>query len=284
MRKFFLLLLLAGTLPAVSWATLGSVVNSTKALPERSADALISFSGAVSGTGAEDSIVIDTNGYAGIQFKVVKSAYRGTFKVQGSWDNSSFNTIWEISNDSAAVTETVYWQSFQGYNYYKIVGDPNASNAGTATPTARLVSPENQTTPRYTGYYGIHTTAQEVFASAARTADADTYCYTEGKGIEVFMNATAASSGSVTLEVYSVSPTGVSTLIQAASAITAAGDRIIVVAPNVAPVSTPAAVSAPFIANSTGQRWKIALQEAASNSLTSSVFVRPVGYDPPYLR
>lgn len=277
--KKLLFLILSTLLTVHSWATMGSPTVANQGTNVRSANQLVTFPGTLSGTGAADiSGAINANGFDGVQFKFVKAAYNGTLQVQGSWDNSSWSTIWEASLDGTALTETINWQNFDGWNYYRIVGDPNGSNAGTCTISAKLIwSGDNS--PHYSGYYGIPMEGRELLASAARTASTSAYTYTTSKGIMVNLNCTAASSGSITLSVSTVSPTGVATKLQSATVISAAGDRTIIISPNVAPVSTPASSSVPFIQNGTGSRWLVSCDAPDGNSITYSVAVRPIFWD-----
>lgn len=236
-------------------------------------DATVAFSGAISSTGSVDnSGKINANGYAGIQFKVVKAAYNGTYLIQGSWDGSTWTTIHETSLDGTATTETYYWQCFDGWNYYRIEGDPNGSNAGTATTTAKLVAPDNTGVPHYTGYYGPQVAPQVVLASSLRATSATAYAYTGGAGIEVDVAATATSSGSLTITVSSVDPSGNATARVTSTAITSvtayAGSRTLIVSPTVA-AATNVSV------NGVGNRWLINCDEGGT-STTYSVTVKPI--------
>jgi hypothetical protein len=283
-----ILMLLAFVVTPVAFAAIGTVTQTDLGIVSSvDGNRYVVFSGSVSGTGSADtSSTISTKGYVGVQFKIVKTAYRGTLKLQGSREGAptSFTDIWESSNDSAAVTETIYWQEFDGWDNVRFTGDPNGSNAGTATCTMTLIYPGDLSTPRYTGYYGPHTQCQELLASAARTADVDGYFYYEGKGVELLMNTTAIAAGGVTLEVWEVSPTGVKTFKQSATAITAVtttvGNRTIILAPDSAPV-TNTNVTTTVEPGAGSRRIYYKVDFSGTDSTTFSLAACPLRYSNP---
>ena len=271
-----LIMALAMGFVSQAFATLGSASNTpVPGVVDQMQNKAFGF-GTISGTGSADtSTAILANGYKLAQFKVVKAAYRGTFKIQGSWDNSAWEDLNVTSLDASAVTETYYWQTNQGYPYLRITGDPNGSNAGTVAVTGRLVCFSDKTVENFTGYYGIHEGGQELLASALRTSATSTYCYVTGKGIQVDFNATATNSGSATISVWSVSPTGVATFKLASTAVTAVtttvGNRTLIITPDIVTAANSTAVGS-------GNRWLITVDEGGT-STTYSLAVKPIPYN-----
>jgi hypothetical protein len=267
MKKFIFTLIAMLLISAPTWATLGSVSLSPMGVATQPNDATFTM-GAISGTSTADtSGVIPMQGYAGVQFKVQKVNYRGTFKIQGSHDNSTWETIFQDDTDAAGVTSTMYWQSFDGWNYERIYADPNGSNAGSCTVTGKVISPDNTKVLRYTGYWGPNVQPQELIASAAlTTGTTDKYFKTKGRGVQVNINVSARSSGSLVVGLYSVSPTGDKALMVATAAITATGNYPIIVTPDLVAAANSTAVG-------TGNSWYILCTEGGTSDTFAATVI-----------
>ena len=172
-------------------------------------DASVSFNSTVSGTSTADtSGVIIATGFKGIVFKVVYATYRGTFRIQGSYDNSTFVDICPNSSDAVAQSYTWYWQTFHPWAYYRIIADPNGSNAGTATVTARLVSRVDNQSDTKTGFTGPNGFLDTRIASADYTAEiAQIDFVTKGPGFRCLFNVTAKGGGALKFNFWHRDPT-----------------------------------------------------------------------------
>lgn len=167
-----------------------------------------SFAGTIAGTGAADtSGVITSKGYPGVRFKVVMATYRGTFKIQASFDNTTFFDVFPFNVDAATATTTFYWQCFEGYDYFRIIGDPNGANAGTVTVTGELVGRVENPGQAYTGFCGPHSGVYQFLGTTSITADLPkTYFFTKGPGCKVMVNLTVKGGGVLKFQIYGVDP------------------------------------------------------------------------------
>lgn len=271
----------------IVWASMGNPTVTDLPQKSRNSDSHMVLGNAVGPTpsmtpSTDTSSAMNAVGYGTKQFRFAMTTYWGALSLQGSMDGTTYTTIWKTTT-SAATTQTVYWETSEPWNYFKVVTLPSINNTGTvATQTNFLVQNNG-----HTGYYGPHRVTQNLLADASRSAATinalEPYFQTDGKGVKVLLKQVSDSSGSLAWTLYSVGQNGEMTAQgDGFSGVTTAGTYSITVSPYATNASLPSAVTTPTAADinnhvcvGSGNSWYLDLTESGT-STEFSVDVIPI--------